>query len=85
MFDIKYIEYRAPNDSITNLYEYMTTIKPSYKIIAFSDLVAGHVTHHAERVSALYGLEIREIPFDYAQMDVDLEVLVSKQKRCGQS
>jgi glycine hydroxymethyltransferase len=81
LFDAKYVEYRVPSGSIANLYAYMATTKPGDKIIAFSDSAAGHVTHHAEGAAGLYGLEIHEVPFDYEQMDVDLEALMIEAKK----
>ena len=49
--------------------------------MAFSDLEAGLVTHHADGAAGLYGLEIHEIHFDYVQMDVDLEALMIETKK----
>jgi glycine hydroxymethyltransferase len=49
--------------------------------MAFSDSAAGHVTHHAKGAAGLYGLEIHEVPFDYAQMDIELEALMIEAKR----
>ena len=73
--------YRVPSGSIANLYAYMATTKPGDKIMSFSDAAAGHVTHHAEGAAGLYGLEIHEVPFDFAQMDVDPEALMIAAKK----
>tara|TARA_X000001036_G_scaffold141358_1_gene134210 strand:- start:214 stop:1545 length:1332 start_codon:yes stop_codon:yes gene_type:complete len=81
LFDAKYVEYRVPSGSIANLYAYMATTKPGDKIMAFSDSAAGHVTHHAEGAAGLYGLEIHKVPFDFTQMDVDLDKLLSEAKQ----
>ena len=67
LFKAKYVEYRVPSGSISNLCAYMATTKPGDKIMAFSDAAAGHVTHHVEGAAGLYGLEIHEVPFDYSQ------------------
>ena len=72
LFDVKYLEYRVLSGSIASLYAYMATTKPGDKIMAFSDSAAGHVLHHVEGAAGLYRFEIHEVPFDYAQMDVDL-------------
>ena len=71
----------VPSGSIANLYSYMATTKPGGKIMTFSDSAAGHATHHAEGAAVLYGLYIHEVPFDYAQMDVDLEALMIEAKK----
>ncbi|MEO1839312.1 MAG: aminotransferase class I/II-fold pyridoxal phosphate-dependent enzyme [Candidatus Lambdaproteobacteria bacterium] len=81
LFQAKYVEYRVPSGSIANLYAYMATTKPGDKIMSFSDAAAGHVTHHAEGAAGLYGLEIHEVPFDFAQMDVDQEALMITAKK----
>ena len=81
LFQAKYVEYRVPSGSIANLYAYMATTKPGDKIMSFSDAAAGHVTHHAEGAAGLYGLEIHEVPFDFAQMDVDPEALMIAAKK----
>ncbi|MEZ7974454.1 MAG: hypothetical protein QMC48_05470 [SAR324 cluster bacterium] len=81
LFDAKYVDYRVHSGSIANLYAYMATTKPCDKIMAFSDSAAGHLTHHAEGAAGLYGLEIHEVPFAYAQMDVDLEALMIEAKK----
>ena len=65
LFQDKYVEYRVPSGSIAN-HAYMATTKPDDKIMSFSDAAAGHVTHHAEGAAGLYGLEIHEVPFDFA-------------------
>ncbi len=49
--------------------------------MSFSDAAAGHVNHHAEGAAGLYGLEIHEVPFDFAQMDVDPEALMIAAKK----
>ena len=81
LFQAKYVEYRVPSGSIANLYAYMATTKPGDKIMSFSDAAAGHVTHHAEGAAGLYGLEIHEVPFVFAQMDVDPEALMIAAKK----
>ncbi len=80
LFKARYVEYRVPSGSVANLYAYMATTSPGDKIMAFSDQAAGHVTHHAEGAAGLYGLEIHDVPFDYAKMDIDPDVLMEKAK-----
>ena len=58
----------------------MATTKPRGKIIEFTDLVARYIKHHADGAAGQFGLEIHMVPFDYAQMYVDLEALMIEAK-----
>jgi glycine hydroxymethyltransferase len=75
LFNARYVEYRVPSGSIANLYAFMATTKPGDTILAFSDDMAGHVTHHAQGAAGLYGLRIVDVPCDTRRMDVDVDAL----------
>lgn len=75
LFGCRYAEFRVPSGSLANLYAYMACCAPGDRIMAFADTAAGHVTHHAAGAAGLYGLQIHAVPFDAAQMTIDLEGL----------
>ncbi len=64
--------------SLANLYVYMATCRPGDRVLAFSDTAAGHPTHHAIGAAGLYGLDVRDVPFDEARMDVDVGALARR-------
>jgi len=72
LFGCRYAELRVASGSLSNLYVYLATTKPGDRILAFSDAAAGHPTHHAEGAAGLAGLEVHELPYDAARMDVDV-------------
>jgi glycine hydroxymethyltransferase len=72
LFRCRYAELRVGSGSLANLYVYMATAGPGDRVLAFSDAAAGHPTHHAEGAAGLYGLDVHDLPYDGAQMDVDL-------------
>lgn len=75
LFNCRYVESRVSSGSVANLYSYFATTKPGDAILAFSDDAAGHVTHHRAGAAGLAGLEVHDLPFDPARMDVDLQTL----------
>lgn len=75
LFGARYVETRVPSGSLANLYAFMATCRPGDRILSFSDAAAGHPTHHPEGAAGLYGLEVHEVPFDAARMDVDVDGL----------
>lgn len=75
LFRCRFVEFRVPSGSLANLYAFMACTSPGDTILAFSDAAGGHATHHAEGAAGLYGLVVREVPFDAARMDVDLDAL----------
>lgn len=78
VFNCAYAEIRVGSGSLANLYAFMACTKPGDTIMAFSDAAAGHVTHHEAGAAGLYGLDIHEVPFDAAQMTIDLPALRKK-------
>lgn len=81
LFGCAYAEFRVGSGSLANLYAFMACAKPGDRIMAFSDAAAGHVTHHQAGAAGLYGLEIHEVPFDAAQMSIDLDGLRREAER----
>ncbi|MCW1969295.1 MAG: aminotransferase class I/II-fold pyridoxal phosphate-dependent enzyme [Anaerolineae bacterium] len=75
VFNADYVEHRVGSGSLANLYVYMATTQPGDTIMAFADAAAGHPTHHAIGAAGLYGLNVVDVPFDTAQMDVDIAAL----------
>ncbi len=75
IFNCDYVEFRVGSGSLANLYAYMATTNPGDSIMAFSEAAAGHVTHHTAGAAGLYKLNIHEVPYDAANMTVDLEAL----------
>ncbi len=78
LFDAPYVEYRVPSGTIANLYVYMAATKPGDTVMAFSDAAAGHVSHHAAGAAGFYGLDVHDVPFDAARMDIDEAAFVEK-------
>jgi glycine hydroxymethyltransferase len=81
LFGATYAEHRVASGSLANLYAFMATCRPGDRIMAFGDAAAGHPTHHANGAAGLYGLEVHEVPFDAAAMDVDIEALGAAAER----
>jgi glycine hydroxymethyltransferase len=81
LFCCAYAEFRVGSGSLANLYAFMACAKPGDRIMAFADSAAGHVTHHQAGAAGLYGLEIHEVPFDPAQMTIDLDGLQREAER----
>lgn len=75
LFGCSYAEFRVGSGSLANLYAYMACTRPGDAIMAFADSAAGHVTHHQAGAAGLYGLQIHEVPYDAAQMTIDLPAL----------
>lgn len=75
IFECRYAEFRVGSGSLANLYAYMATTNPGDPIMAFSESAAGHVTHHTAGAAGLYKLDIHEVPYNAAQMTVDLAAL----------
>jgi glycine hydroxymethyltransferase len=71
----RHVELRVASGSLANLYAYMATTRPGDRILAFTDAAAGHPTHGPDGAAGLYGLEVHELPFDAARMDVDVDRL----------
>ncbi len=81
IFKCEYVEFRVGSGSLANLYAYMACTKPGDRIMALPDAAAGHVTHHLAGAAGLYGLEIFDVPFDGANMAVDLVQLEQEARR----
>lgn len=83
LFGARYVETRVASGSLANLYAFMATCRPGDRILSFSDAAAGHPTHHAEGAAGRYGLQVHDVPFDAARMDVDIDGLrnVARQLR----
>ena len=81
LFGCAYAEFRVGSGSLANLYAFMACSRPGDRIMAFADTAAGHVTHHQAGAAGLYGLEIHEVPFDAAQMSIDLDGLRREAER----
>lgn len=75
IFACQFVEVRVGSGSLANLYAFMATCKPGDRIMAFPDMAAGHVTHHAEGAAGLYGLEVHAVPYEGEQMAIDLSEL----------
>jgi glycine hydroxymethyltransferase len=83
IFDCRYVEYRVGSGSLANLYAFMACTKPGDRIMALPDEAAGHVTHHAAGAAGLYGLEVHDVPWDGAAMNVDLAAFEREAQRIG--
>ena len=81
LFGCAYAEFRVGSGSLANLYAFMACAKPGDRIMAFADTAAGHVTHHQAGAAGLYGLEIHDVPFDAANMTIDLDGLRQEAER----
>jgi glycine hydroxymethyltransferase len=81
LFGCAYAEFRVGSGSLANLYAYMACAKPGDQIMAFADSAAGHVTHHQAGAAGLYGLQIHEVPYDPAQMTIDVAGLRAAAER----
>ena len=81
LFGCAYAEFRVGSGSLANLYAFMACAKPGDPIMAFADSAAGHVTHHLAGAAGLYGLEIHEVPYDAAQMTIDIAGLRAAAER----
>jgi glycine hydroxymethyltransferase len=75
LFQCRYVEFRVGSGSLANLYAFMACARPGDTILALPDAAAGHVTHHAEGAAGLYGLRVRDVPWDGERMTVDLAAL----------
>lgn len=75
IFKCQFAEFRVGSGSLANLYTYMATTNPGDVVMAFSEAAAGHVTHHQAGAAGLYKLDIHEVPYNAAQMTVDLIAL----------
>lgn len=75
VFGAKFAEIRVASGAMANLYAFMATAKPGEPIIAQSDAIGGHVTHHLAGAAGLYGLEIHDGPVDPARYTADLDKL----------
>ena len=56
VFQARYAEIRVPSGAMANLYGFMALTKPGDTILAPSEQIGGHVTHHAPGCAGLYGL-----------------------------
>lgn len=81
VFAAPYAEIRVGSGALANLYAFMATCKAGDRIMAFSGEMGGHVTHHTAGCAGLYGLETHPVPFDAANMTVDLDRLREEARR----
>jgi glycine hydroxymethyltransferase len=81
LFEAPYAEIRVGSGALANLYAFMATAKPGDRIMAFTGEMGGHVTHHEAGAAGLYGLETHPVPFDAANMAIDLDRLRSEARR----
>lgn len=78
IFRCDYVEFRVGSGSLANLYAFMACTRPGDRIMALPVGAAGHVTHHDEGAAGLYGLEVHKIPYNGAQMTIDLPALAEQ-------
>jgi glycine hydroxymethyltransferase len=81
LFEAPFAEIRVGSGALANLYAFMATAKPGDRIMAFTGEMGGHVTHHQAGAAGLYGLETHPVPFDAANMTIDLDRLRSEARR----
>lgn len=81
LFTAPYAEIRVGSGALANLYAFLATCRPGDRIMAFTGEMGGHVTHHTAGCAGLYGLETHPVPFDTANMTVDLDRLREDAKR----
>ena len=77
IFDARYAEIRVPSGALANLYGFMALSKPGDTILAPSERIGGHVTHHAPGCAGLYGLNTVAAPVNADGYTIDLKELRS--------
>ena len=75
LFRARFAEVRLPSGSSANLSVFMALTRAGDRILALPEWAGGHPTHREEGMAGLHGLHIRDVPFDPARMQIDLEGL----------
>jgi glycine hydroxymethyltransferase len=78
LFHAAFAEIRVLSGSMANLYAFMALARPGDPVMVIPESAAGHATHHRTGAAGLYGLQIHDVPYDPAAMNVDLEALARR-------
>jgi glycine hydroxymethyltransferase len=73
LFRARFAEVRLPSGSSANLSVFMALTRAGDRILALPEWAGGHPTHREEGMAGLHGLVIRDVPFDPARMQIDLD------------
>ena len=73
VFNATYAEIRVSSGAIANLYGFMATCKAGDTIVVPPASVGGHVTHHIDGCTGLYGLKILEAPLKADRYSIDVD------------
>src|SRR5262249_20649491 len=71
----RFAEVRPTSATLANLAVYAALARPGDTIAALPDWAGGHLSHHAAGAPGIRGLRVAELPYDAAELDVDLERL----------
>src|SRR5205823_837344 len=71
----RFAEVRATSATLANLAVYTALAVPGDTIAVLPGWAGGHLSHHEVGAPGVRGLRVVELPYDVAQLDVDLERL----------
>ncbi|WP_053226027.1 aminotransferase class I/II-fold pyridoxal phosphate-dependent enzyme [Solirubrobacter soli] len=70
-----FAEVRPTSATLANLAVYTALTEPGDTIAVLPDWAGGHLSHHAVGVPSVRGLRVAPLPYDAAELDVDVDAL----------
>jgi glycine hydroxymethyltransferase len=70
-----FAEVRPTSATLANLAVYTALTEPGDTIAVLPDWAGGHLSHHAVGVPGVRGLRVAPLPYDAAELDVDVDAL----------
>jgi glycine hydroxymethyltransferase len=71
----RFAEVRPTSATLANLAVYAALTRPGDTIAVLPDWAGGHLSHQATGAPGVRGLRVAELPYDPAELDVDLAAL----------
>ena len=78
VFNARYADHRLVASMIGNLAVYATLTRPGQTIMSLSQPFGGHSSNRHDGPAGIRGLRIEDIPFDSAELEVDVEAFARK-------